>query len=68
MFLTHKMLMKLKNIVLTGIVLDYNKKFDSTLSTIINDEQRELNTNFHNLKLTWVAVATLTKNLLSSLC
>lgn len=67
MFLTHKMLMKLENIVLTGIVLDYKKKFDSTLSTITNDELRELNTNFHNLKLTWVAVATSTKNLLSSL-
>ena len=67
MFLTHKMLMKLENIVLTGIVLDHKKKFDSTLSTITNDELRELNTNFHNLKLTWVAVATSTKNLLSSL-
>ena len=41
MSLTRETLMKMKKDVLTGIVLGYNEKFDSTLSAI-NDELKEL--------------------------
>ena len=41
--------MKMKKDVLAGMVLDYNKRSDSTFSAI-NDEPKELKTNFRKLK------------------
>ena len=38
--------MKMNKDVLVGMVLDYKESFDSTLSAI-NDELKELNTDFH---------------------
>ena len=49
MSLTRETLMKMKKDILTGIVLDYNEKFDSTLSAI-NDELKELKKSFHKLE------------------
>ena len=49
MSLTRETLMKMKKDVLTGIVLGYNEKFDSTLSAI-NDELKELEENYHKLE------------------
>ena len=43
MSLTHETLMKINKGVLEGMVLDYQKRFDSTLSAI-NDELKELKT------------------------
>ena len=41
--------MKMNKDVLAGMVLDYKESFDSTLSAI-NDELKELNTDFHKHK------------------
>ena len=49
MSLTHETLMKINKGVLAGMVLDYQKRFDSTLSAI-NDGQKELKTNFRKLE------------------
>ena len=41
--------MKMNKDVLAGMVLYYKERFDSTFSTI-NDQLKELKTNFHKLK------------------
>ena len=46
MSLTHEKLKKMNKYVLTGVVLDYKERFDSTLSAI-NDG---LKTNFRKLE------------------
>ena len=45
MSLTRETLMKMNKDVLLGMVLDYEERFDSTLSAI-NDELKELKTEF----------------------
>ena len=49
MSLTHETLVKMKKDVLAGILLDYKERFDSTFSAI-NDELKELKTNFRKLE------------------
>ena len=49
MSLTHEKLKKMNKYVLTGVVLDYKERFDSTLSAI-NDGLKELKTNFRKLE------------------
>ena len=48
MSLTRETLMKMNKDVLADMVLDYEERFHSTFSTI-NDELKELKTNFRNL-------------------
>ena len=49
MSLTRETLTKMNKDVLAGMVLDYKKRFDSTLSAI-TDELKELKTDFHKLE------------------
>ena len=48
MFLTRETLMKINKDVLAGMVLDYKERFNST-SSAINDELKELKTDFGKL-------------------
>ena len=61
MSLTHEKLKKINKDVLTGVVLDYKERFDSTLSAI-NDGLEELKTNFRKLETDLAIVTTSTKN------
>ena len=49
MSLTRETLMKMNKDVLAGMVLDYNERFDSTLSAI-TVELKELKTDFRKLE------------------
>ena len=49
MSLTRETLTKMNKDVLAGMVLDYKKRFDSTLSAI-TDELKELKIDFHKLE------------------
>ena len=49
MSLTSETLMKMNKDVLTGMVLDYKERFDSSLSAI-TDELKELKTDFRKLE------------------
>ena len=49
MSISHEKLKKVNKYVLTGVVLDYKERFDSTLSAI-NDGLKELKTNFRKLE------------------
>ena len=49
MSITRETLMKMNKYVLAGMVLDYKERFDSALSAI-NDELKELKTNFGKIE------------------
>ena len=49
MSLTRETIMKMNKDVLAGMLLDYKEKYDSTLSAI-NDELKQLKTNFRKLE------------------
>lgn len=49
MFLTRETLMKMNKVSLTVVVLDYKERFESNLFAL-NDELKELKTNFCKLE------------------